>query len=134
MSEKKNIGWIILIVVLALIFLGVSIGLATRNGDSVAETGKLVLYLIGLIGGYFLGKTINNNVESKTVGIVIGIVFLISCVIAAESKAAYFIGLIATIIFAIAIVSSRPSFIYSIYPSLILRRHYRKTGLDRSIR
>ena len=104
MSEKKNIGWIILIVVLALIFLGVSIGLATRNGDSVAETGKLVLYLIGLIGGYFLGKTINNNVESKTVGIVIGIVFLISCVIAAESKAAYFIGLIATIIFAIAIV------------------------------
>ena len=104
MAEKKNIGWTILIVVLVLAFLGASIGLATSNGDSVSETGKLVLYLIGLIGGYCVGKYINNNMESKAFGIIVGVVFLISCVIAAESKVAYIAGIITTILFAIVLV------------------------------
>lgn len=97
----KKVLFIIVLSLIVLAFLFYEIYSSTKNGRQTASNGQFILSVIGILGGFLIGRLLYNNPKTKIWGIVGGIQFFLFFVWLSTTQIVFAVGLITTIILSI---------------------------------
>ena len=94
----KKVLFIIVLSLILLAFLFYEIYSSTKNGRQTASNGQFILSVLGILGGFLIGRLLYNNPKTRIWGIVGGILFFLFFVWLSTTQIVFAVGLITTII------------------------------------